>query len=56
MSEPTYVVRYRVVMQDAEFTAGPFPGDDVAYQAADIAGYEGVYDVRIESAREEGDL
>jgi hypothetical protein len=47
-----YYVQYRVTGQTDLFLAGPYQRYDALEQMDDIAGYMGVYDVRL-IAREE---
>ena len=60
MSERGYIVQYKVVGQcDKVFTAGPYNLERVAWEHfRDIAGYEGVHDVRVRphpaSGKDEG--
>jgi len=42
-----YYVRYEVEGFDGEQQAGPYSADEVESQRQDIAGFEGVFNVRV---------
>lgn len=47
-----YQVKYRVQGWDQEFESPTYPLEEINSQRDDIAGYEGVYDVRIVAVEE----
>lgn len=47
-----YYVEYEVTGFDGIKSAGPYPYDEIQYQRDDIAGYEGVKNVRIITAEQ----
>jgi hypothetical protein len=48
-----FYVEYEVNGFDGIQKAGPYPANEVQYQKDDIAGYEGVFNVRIIPAEEQ---